>query len=186
MYPADRAQALDLLHEYTAGESLRRHAYSVETAMRAYARKFSEDEELWGIVGLIHDFDYERWPTAEDHPFRGMEILRERGCPEEIVRTVASHTGHSGIPRENLAARVLFAVDELCGFILAVAYVRPSRQIAEVSCDSVRKKMKDKAFARQVSREEMLQGAESLGLTFEEHCSLVLEALKANAAALGV
>jgi putative nucleotidyltransferase with HDIG domain len=181
-----REEALAILHEFTQSDSLRRHALAVETAMRACARRYGGDEEEWGITGLLHDFDYERHPTMEEHPFVGNVILGERGVPERIRRAIMSHAEHTGVPRETQMEKCLFAVDELCGFLLAVAYVRPEKKIAEVAVSSVKKKMKDKAFARAVSREDMLNGAEALGVPFEEHAAFVLDALKANAEALGV
>ncbi|MBR9974777.1 MAG: HDIG domain-containing protein [Bacteroidetes bacterium] len=173
----NRSDALDLLHEYTATESLRKHAYTVEAAMRAYARKYGEDEEAWGMVGLLHDFDYERYPTAEEHPFVGNRILEERGWPEHIRRAIMSHADYTGVPRESMMEKTLFAVDELCGFILAVSYVRPDRKIGGMEARSVKKKMKDKGFARAVSREDLLAGAELLGIPFDEHVQFVIDAL---------
>ncbi len=181
-----REQALDILHEFTVSDSLRRHALAVETAMRACAIRFGGDADEWGLVGLLHDFDYEKYPTAEEHPFVGNKILEERGVSEVIRRAIMSHADYTGVSRESWMEKSLFAVDELCGFLLAVAYVRPEKKIAEVQVSSVKKKMKDKAFARAVSREDMLNGAEGLGLPFEEHAAFILDALKANAEALGV
>ncbi len=154
--------------------------------MRYYARLFGEDEELWGAIGLVHDFDYERWPAAPDHPERGMAILRERGWPEEIVRIIGSHADYTGIPRDTPAARALFAVDELCGFLTAVAYVRPTRKIADVEPSSVRKKMKDKAFARSVSREDIVRGAEELGIPLDDHIRNCVTAMAEVADRLGL
>ena len=159
-----RETVLALLHEYTEGEALRRHAYAVEAAMRAAAERAGGDPEYWGAVGLIHDFDYERYPTMEDHPFRGAEILRERGYPEEFVRTVMAHASHTGLSRDDDCARWLFAVDELCGFCMACAMVQPDRKIAQVKVKSVRKKLKKKDFAAKVNREEIAEGAAALGL----------------------
>ncbi|MBU0610925.1 MAG: HDIG domain-containing protein [Armatimonadetes bacterium] len=181
-----RPEALELLHEFTQSESLRKHAYAVEAAMRAYARKLGEDEELWGVVGLLHDFDYERYPTLGDHPFKGAEILRERGVDEEIVQACLSHYSESGIPRDTRLKRAIFAVDELAGFIIAVALVRPSKQLADVEVKSVKKKMKDKAFAAAVSREDIEQGAAAMGVSLEEHIGTVLEGMKGEAEALGL
>ncbi len=175
----NRHDALDLLHEFTETDSLRKHAYAVETAMRAYARKFGEDEEEWGMVGLLHDFDYEKYPTAEEHPFVGNRILEDRGWPETLRRAIMSHADYSGVTRESRMEKTLFAVDELCGFIMAVSYVRPDRKIAGMEARSVKKKMKDKGFARAVSREDMLAGAELLGVLFDEHVQFVIDALAA-------
>jgi putative nucleotidyltransferase with HDIG domain len=182
----NRPEALDLLHEYTQSDSLRKHAYAVEAAMRAYARKLGEDEELWGVVGLLHDFDYERWPTLGEHPYKGAEILRERGVSEEIVQACVSHYSLSGVPRDTPLRQAIFAVDELTGFIIAVALVRPSKQLADVEVKSVKKKMKDKAFAAAVSREDIQQGAEEMGVPLEEHVAVVLEGMKQAAQSLGL
>ncbi len=181
-----REQALEILHEFTASESLRRHALAVETAMRACAMRFGGDPEEWGITGLLHDFDYEKYPTAEEHPFVGNRILEERGVSDTIRRAIMSHADYTGVTRESPMEKSLFAVDELCGFLLAVAYVRPEKRIEEVKVSSVKKKMKDKAFARAVSREDMLNGAAGLDMPFDDHVAFVLDALKANADALGV
>ncbi len=181
-----RDDAYSLLTEYTQKEGLLKHALSVEAAMRAYAKKFGEDESAWGIVGLLHDFDYEKYPSLEDHPFRGAEILRERNFPEEWVEAILGHAEHTGVPRKTLMAKTLFAVDELCGLITAVAYVRPNRQLAEVKVKSVKKKMKDKAFARQVSREDILKGAEELGVPLEEHIETVITAMQGISDELGL
>ncbi|NLH99676.1 MAG: HDIG domain-containing protein [Chthonomonadales bacterium] len=182
----DRASVWELLNEYTQSESLLKHALAVEAAMRYYARLYGEDEETWGAVGLIHDFDYERWPTAPDHPQQGMRILRERGWPDDLVLAVGSHADYTGIERNTLLARALFAVDELCGFLTAVAYVRPSRKIADVEVSSVKKKMKDKAFARAVSRDDIIKGAEELGVPLDEHIANCIAALTAVAPSLGL
>jgi putative nucleotidyltransferase with HDIG domain len=181
-----REKALEILYEFTESESLRRHALAVETAMRACAQRYGGDAEEWGITGLLHDFDYERHPSMEEHPFVGNAILGERGVSDSIRRAIMSHAEHTGVARETEMEKCLFAVDELCGFLLAVAYVRPEKKIAEVEVSSVRKKMKDKAFARAVSREDMLKGAEELGVPFDEHVAFVLHALKGNAQLLGV
>ncbi|HOX24856.1 MAG TPA: HDIG domain-containing protein [Candidatus Krumholzibacteria bacterium] len=172
-----RETVLALLHEYTKGEALRRHAYAVEAALRAAAARTGNDPDYWAAVGLLHDFDYERFPTTEDHPFRGAEILRARGYPEEFVRTVLSHASHTGVPRENDCARWLFAVDELCGFCMACAMVQPDRKIAQVQARSVLKKLKKKDFAAKVNREEIAEGAADLGLEVEAVVEHVLEAL---------
>jgi len=155
-----REDAYALLTEYTKKENLIKHALAVEAAMRAYARKFGEDEEAWGIVGLLHDFDYDMYPSLEDHPFKGAEILREKGYPEEWIEAILGHAEHTGVPRTTRMAKTLFAVDELCGFITAVALVRPDKKLESVKVKSVKKKLKDKAFARQVSREDIRKGAE--------------------------
>jgi putative nucleotidyltransferase with HDIG domain len=182
----DRNQAYQLLTEYTTKDGLIKHALAVEAAMRAYARKFGEDEESWGIVGLLHDFDYEKYPDLKDHPVKGAEILKQRGFPEDWITAILGHASHTGVARESLMAKTLFAVDELCGFITAVAYVRPSRQLAEVQVKSVKKKMKDKAFARQVNREEIRQGAEELGIPLDEHIAMVIKAMQSIAGDLGL
>ncbi len=181
-----REQAYALLTEYTQKENLIKHALAVEAAMRAYAQKFGEDEEAWGIVGLLHDFDYERYPSLEDHPFKGAEILREKGYPEEWIEAILGHAEHTGVPRKTLMAKTLFAVDELCGFITAVALVRPDKKLESVKVKSVKKKLKDKAFARQVSREDIRKGAEELGVELEDHISFVLDAMKKIAPDLGL
>ncbi len=181
-----REQGWSLLTEFVASESLRRHCLAVETAMRAYARHFGESEDEWGLVGLIHDFDYEWHPTLDQHPDAGAPILRERGYPEWIIRAILSHAEHLGVPRESLLERTLFAVDELTGFIAAVALVRPSRSVADVTPPAVRKKMKDKAFARAVDRETMFQGAQELGVDFDEHIGFVVGAMTANSTQLGL
>jgi len=174
----DRNAAWQLLTEFTQSESLRKHALSVEACMRAYARKYGEDESKWAVVGLIHDFDYEKFPTAEEHPYKGNEILKERGYPEDVRRAVMSHADYTGVPRASLMEKTLFACDELAGFITAVALVKPSRSLNEVDSKSVRKKMKDKAFARSVSREDIINGAAALGADLDEHIAFCIEALK--------
>ena len=181
-----RAQAWALLREYTQGESLIRHALAVEAAMRAYARPFGADEEVWGIVGLLHDFDYEKWPDPKDHPTRGAEILRARGVPEEVVTAILSHAEYLGIPRTTPLMKTLFAVDELCGFITAAVLIRPSRSILDLEASSVRKRMKDKAFARNVKREDIVKGAEELGVPLDEHIQFVIEAMRTVADDLGL
>ena len=180
-----RDEAWNLLCEYTQSENLRRHALAVEACMRYYARLFGEDEELWGVVGLLHDFDYERYPSLEEHPFRGMEILRVRGAPEVIIRAVGAHANHTGIPRESLLERAIFACDELSGFVIAVALVK-GRTLSAVSPESVRKRMKEKSFARGVNRDDLLQGAEELGIPFDEHVEHVVRALQGIADHLGL
>src|SRR5271165_2156767 len=164
-----RDDAWCLLTEFTLSESLRKHALSVEACLRAYARKFGEDEELWGLVGLIHDFDYEKYPSAEDHPYKGSEILRERGYPEEVRLAIMSHAEYTGVARITPMEKTLFACDELAGFITACALVKPGKSLAEVEAKSVRKKMKDKAFARSVNRDDITTGAADLGLELEKH-----------------
>jgi putative nucleotidyltransferase with HDIG domain len=181
----DRQAAWDLLCEYTKNENLRKHAMAVEACMRAYARKLGEDEEMWGVVGLIHDFDYEIYPNAPDHPVKGSEILKEKGWSEEIRRAILGHADYSGVPRDTLLARALFACDELAGFITACALVRPDR-ILSLEARSVRKRMKDKAFARSVSREDILKGAEELGTPLDEHITFCIQAMREVAERLGL
>jgi len=181
-----RDVAFELLQEYTQNENLIKHALSVEAAMRHYARHFGEDEAAWGAVGLLHDFDYDRYPSLDDHPFKGAEILRAKGYDEWLVRAVLSHANHTGISRETLLEKALFAVDELCGLLTATALVRPSRRIADVEVSSVKKKMKDKAFARSVSRDDIRAGAEALGVPLDEHIAHVIEAMSGIAAQLGL
>ncbi len=182
----NRNDAWDLLCEFTKTDSLRKHALAVEAAMRYFARKHGEDEEKWAVVGLLHDFDYEAHPTAEEHPFVGAQILRQRGWPEEIVRAVLSHADYSGVSRDSPLEKTLFAVDELTGLIIAVALVRPNKSIFEVEASSVRKKMKDKAFARSVNRDDIIKGAQELGVDLDAHIAQVIEALKPVAAELGL
>ncbi|MGE3841207.1 MAG: HD domain-containing protein [Vicinamibacterales bacterium] len=181
-----RDTAWALLTEYTEGESLRKHALAVEAALRAYARHFGEDEEVWGFVGLVHDFDYERWPDPKDHPFRGVDILRERGCPEFVLRAILSHASYSGVSRETLLEKSLFACDEMAGFVTAAALVRPSRSVLDLEASSVKKRMKDKAFARAVSRDDLIDGAAALGIPLEDHITRVILALREQAEALGL
>jgi len=181
-----RDTALALLHEYTASESLRKHAYAVEAAMRAYARRFGADEERWGVVGLLHDFDYERYPDPPEHTQKGAAILRDRGVDEETIQAILSHAEWNRIPRETPLQKTLFAVDELAGFITACAYVRPNRSLAEVDVRAVRKKMKDKAFARAVRREDITGGAELLGVELDEHIAVVLQAMQTDHERLGL
>ncbi len=186
-----REQTLALMHEYTASDSLRKHMLAVEAAMRAYAEKLGEDIEKWGTAGLIHDFDYERFPNAahsatEEHPAEGVRILRDRGYPEDVLQAILGHATYSGVPRVTTMAKALFAVDELSGLITATALVRPSRSVHEVEARSVRKKMKDKAFARGVSRDDVILGAQELGVDLDEHIAFVISAMQANADALGL
>lgn len=182
----DRAAAWDLLCEYTKTDALRKHALAVEAIMRHFARKEGEDEERWGIVGLLHDFDYERWPTAEGHPFEGNKILRERGYPDDVCEAIMGHADYTGVPRTTRMAKVLYAVDELSGLVTATALVRPNKSIFEVEPASVRKKMKDKAFARSVNRDDIVKGAEELGMPLDQVIAEVIEALKGVADAIGL
>ena len=187
----DRSSALALMHEYTPSDALRKHMYAVETALRAYARKQGEDEETWGVVGLLHDFDYERYPNAnrsptEEHPSEGSKILAARGYPEPLRRAILAHASYTGVPRDTPLARALYAVDELCGFLVACALVRPSRSLADLEVPSVKKKLKDKAFARNVNRDEIRQGAEELGIPLEDHIQFVIEALRPVERELGL
>ena len=187
----DRATALALMHEYTASESLRKHMLSVEGAMRAYAKKFGEDEERWGLAGLLHDFDYERFPNeahspTEEHPAAGVAILRAHGYPDDILQAILGHAHYTHTPRESRMAKTLFAVDELTGLITATALVRPSKSVHEVDARSVRKKMKDKAFARGVNRDDVINGAAELGVDLDEHIAFVIESMQARPADLGL
>ena len=181
-----RENAWCLLTEYTQSESLRKHALAVEACMRAYARKAGADEELWGMTGMLHDFDYEKYPSAEDHPTKGSEILKERGYSEEVRRAIMSHAEYTGIARLSLMEKTLFACDELAGFITACALVKPWKSLAEVEAKSVRKKMKDKAFARNVHREDIIAGAADLGVDLEEHIAFCIAAMKTIAKDLGL
>jgi len=181
-----REDAYSLLTEFTKNKNLVKHALAVEAAMKAYAKKFNEDEEKWGVVGLVHDFDYEKYPTMEDHPFKGAEILKERGWPEDIIRGVLCHAEHTGLERQTLMEKAIYAVDELTGLIIAVSLVRPSKKIEDVKVKSVKKKMKDKLFAAKVDRSQITEGAEELGVTLEEHIQVVLDAMKGIAEELGL
>ncbi len=181
-----RNDAWSLLTEFTQSESLRKHALAVEACMRAYAGKLGGDEQQWSIVGLIHDFDYEKYPSAEEHPFKGNEILKERGWPEDVRRAILSHADYSGVKRETAMEKALFACDELAGFITATALVKPNKSLAEVDAKSVRKRMKDKAFARSVSREDIINGAADLGVDLDEHITFCIEAMKSVAGELGL
>jgi predicted hydrolase (HD superfamily) len=186
-----RQDALALVHEFTQSDSLRKHMLSVEAAMRAYAVKFGEDPERWGLAGLVHDFDYERYPNAahsptEEHPAWGVRHLRSLGWPEDILDAILGHAQYSGVPRETLMSRTLFAVDELTGMITATALVRPSKSVHEVDAKSVRKKMKDKGFARGVSREDVIEGTAALGIDLDEHIQFVIGAMQAVADSLGL
>jgi len=177
----NRESAWCLLCEYTQSESLRKHMLAVEACMRAYARKFGEDEEKWGITGLLHDFDYEKYPTPQEHPFVGNKILEARGYSDEMRRAILSHAEYSGVPRESMMEKTLFACDELAGFITATALVKPSKSLVEVDAKSIRKKMKDKAFARSVSRDDITKGAAEMGVDLDEHIAFCIEAMKAVA-----
>src|ERR1700687_3031813 len=186
----DRQQAWGLLTEFTQSESLRKHGLAVEAFMRAYARKFHPgaalEEELWGVVGLLHDFDYEKYPSLDDHPYKGNEILKERGYSDEIRRAIMSHAEYTGVTRDSPMEKALFACDELAGFITAVALIKPGESLAEVDTKSVRKRMKDKAFARKVNRDDIVNGAAVLGVDLEEHITFCIEALKPIADQLGL
>ena len=182
----DRAQALEILHEFTKSESLRKHALAVEACVAAYAQKFGADEQKWSVTALLHDFDYEMHPDAPDHPMKGEPILAGRGADEEIRRAILSHANYSGVPRESPLEKTLFACDELAGFLTAVSYVKPSKSIAEVDVKSVRKKLKDKAFARSVSREDIDNGARELGVDLDQHIDFCIKAMQARAADLGL
>jgi len=186
-----RASALALVHEYTPSESLRKHMLAVEACMRAYARRFGEDEALWGITGLVHDFDYERFPNAEhaadaEHPAEGVRILRALGYPEPMLEAILGHASYTGVPRATPLARALFAVDELTGLVTATALVKPTRSVHDVDAAGVRKRMKDKAFARGVNRDDVVRGAEELGVPLDEHIAFVIEAMRGEAEALGL
>jgi putative nucleotidyltransferase with HDIG domain len=182
----DRDQAWSLLCEYTQSESLRKHMLAVEACMRAYARKFGEDENKWGITGLLHDFDYEKYPTPAEHPYVGNKILEERGYPEDVRRAIMSHANYSGVTRDSKMEKALYACDEVSGFITASALVKPNKSLAEVEAKSVRTKMKDKAFARSVNRDDIVNGAADLGVDLEEHIAFCIEAMKWIAAELGL
>jgi putative nucleotidyltransferase with HDIG domain len=182
----DRESAWCLLTEFTQSESLRKHALSVEACMRAYARKLGGDEDLWSIVGLLHDFDYDKYPSLEDHPYKGNEILKERGYPDEIMKAIMSHAEYTGVTRDTPMEKALFACDELAGFITAVALIKPGKSLAEVDSKSVRKRMKDKAFARKVNRDDIVNGAADLGVDLDEHITFCIEALKPIADKLGL
>jgi uncharacterized domain HDIG len=191
MLTPSREQALAIMHEYTASDSLRKHMLSVEAAMRAYAEKFGEDVDHWGITGLVHDFDYEKYPNeahspTEEHPAEGVRILRSHGFPEDILEAILGHAQYSGVPRNSLMARTLFAVDELTGLITATALVRPSKSVMEVEARSVRKKMKDKAFARGVNRDDVINGAADLGVDLDDHIAFVISAMQRVASDLGL
>ena len=182
----NRQEAWDLMTQYTKSENLRKHMLAVEAAMRFYAKKFDEDEEKWAVVGLLHDFDYEQHPTPEEHPFVGVKILQEKGYPEEITRAILSHADYSGVVPESNMEKSLFAVDELSSFIVAVSLVRPSKSILDLKVKSVKKKLKTKAFAANVSREDIQKGSEMLELSLEEHIQNVIDAMKTIAGDLGL
>ena len=182
----DRQAAWCLLTEFTLSESLRKHALAVEACLRAYARKFGDDEEKWGVVGLIHDFDYENYPSLEDHPYRGNEILTQRGWPDEIKTAIMSHADYSGVPRTTNLEKALFACDELAGFITAAALIRPDKSIHTLEARSVRKRMKDKAFARTVSRDDIINGAAALGVDLDQHIAFCIDAMRGIAKELGL
>ncbi len=182
----DRKACQEILNEYTKSESLLKHAYAVEACVKAYAEKFNEDVEYWANVGLLHDFDYERFPTEVEHPYKGAEILKDKGFDNEFITAILSHADYTGIKRETLLQKTLFACDELAGFITAVTLVRPSKSIEEVKVKSVKKKLKDKAFARAVSREDIYKGAEELGIPLEEHIQFCIDAMKKEKERLGL
>jgi putative nucleotidyltransferase with HDIG domain len=186
-----RAEALALMEEYTKSPSLRQHMLAVEAAMRAYAEQYGEDPEAWGLVGLLHDFDYEKFPNhehspTEGHPAWGVRLLRDRGVPEHLCRAILGHGNYTGVPRDTKMAQTLFAVDELCGFLVACALVRPSKSFADLEVSSVKKKLKDKAFARGVNRDDVNQGAAEIGVPLEEHIGFVIQALRPAEGALGL
>ncbi len=187
----NRDEALALMHEYTTSEGLRSHMYAIELAMRAYARKFGENEDEWGLVGLMHDFDYEKYPNnahspTEQHPSFGVNLLRERGFPEPMCQAILGHAVYCNVPRESRLAKTLFAVDELCGLLVACVLVRPSKSFGDLKVKSVKKKLKDKSFARGVNREEVRAGAEELGVELDEHIQFLIDALAPNEATLGL
>jgi predicted hydrolase (HD superfamily) len=182
----NRNEAYQLMTEWTHSESLRKHMLCVETAMRSYAQKYHEDEELWGITGLLHDFDYERYPDAPDHPLKGSAILLEKGYPEILRTAILGHAEYTNVPRESMLAKTLFACDELCGFIVACTLVKPDKKVASVEVSTVKKKMKDKGFARNVSREDIINGAAEIGVTLDEHVQFVIDSLRNNAESLGL
>ncbi len=181
----NRDDALTLLKEYTKSDALLKHMYAVEAAMRAYARKENEEEEPWGIAGLLHDFDYEMYPNAPDHPLKGSEILRQKGYPDDVRNAILGHATYTGVPRETRMAKALYACDELCGFIMACSLIRPNK-IADLEVSSVKKKLKDKGFARNVNREDITRGCEELGVPIDEHIGFVIGAMKSISADLGL
>lgn len=177
--------ALDLMHEFTQSDALRKHMYAVEAAMRAYARMFGEDEEKWAIVGVLHDFDYEQYPNPPDHPAKGSEVLAQKGYSEEIRKAILGHADYMNVPRDTKMARALYACDELCGFITAVAVIRPNK-IADLEVSSVKKKLKDKGFARNVNREDIQKGIQELGVELDAHIKFCIDAMRVDAARLGL
>jgi putative nucleotidyltransferase with HDIG domain len=181
-----RQDAWALVTEYTQSEGLRKHMLAVEAAVRGYARQFGEDEDDWGAVALLHDFDYERYPNQENHPFRGVEILQQRGYPEWVTRAILSHADYSGVPRQSRLEKTLYACDEMSGFVTAAALVRPSKSVLDLEASSVIKRMKDKAFARAVNREDLRRGAEELGLPLDQHITNVVAFMREQADALGL
>jgi putative nucleotidyltransferase with HDIG domain len=181
-----RDAAWQLMTEHTQSESLRKHMLTVEAAVRGYARMWGENEEEWAVVALLHDFDYEKWPDQQNHPYRGVEILKEKGYPEWVTRAILSHADYSGVPRESRLEKTLYACDEMSGFVTAAALVRPSKSVLDLEASSVLKRMKDKAFARAVSREDLKRGAEELGLPLEEHVANVIAFLRVQAEPLGL
>ncbi len=184
--PLSRADAYALMTEYTRSDSLRKHMLAVEAAVRGYARQFGEDEDDWGVVALLHDFDYERYPDSEHHPFKGVEILKERGYPDWVTRAILSHADYSGVPRESRLEKTLYACDEMSGFVTAAALVRPSKSVLDLEAASVMKRMKDKAFARAVNRDDLRRGAEELGLPLDQHIANVIAFMRVEADALGL
>jgi len=182
----NRDEAWHLLSEWTPSDSLRKHGLAVEAAMRYYARKFGEPEDEWGIVGLLHDFDYERYPTEQDHPFRGVEHLRTLGVPELWLEAILAHAQHTGVEAKALMAKTLLACDELTGLITAATFVLPSRKVADLKPSSVRKRMKESGFARKVNREDIIRGADLLGISLEEHITNVVEAMREVSDSLGL
>jgi len=180
----NRTDAVNLLKEYTKSDALLKHMYAVESAMRAYAKKYNEDEEKWGVVGLLHDFDYEMYPNAPDHPLKGSEILKEHGYPDDMRTAILGHASYTGVPRETPMAKTLFACDELCGFIMACAVIRPNK-IADLEVSSVKKKLKDKAFARNVNRDDIINGCAELGVPLDEHIRFVIDAMQSISSELG-
>jgi putative nucleotidyltransferase with HDIG domain len=181
-----RERALALMEEYTQSESLRKHMLAVEAAVRGYARLWGENEQEWGVVALLHDFDYERWPDQANHPFRGVEILKQQGYPEWVTRAILSHAEYSGVPRESRLEHTLYACDEMSGFVTAAALVRPSKSVLDLEASSVIKRMKDKAFARAVDREDLRKGAEEIGLPLDQHITNVIAFMRVEADALGL
>jgi len=179
------SDARDLMHEYTKSDALRKHMYAVEAAMRAYAKKHGEDEVTYAVTGILHDFDYEMYPTMPDHPLKGNAILREKGYPEDVLQAILGHASYTNVPRDTQLAKVLYACDEIAGFIMAVAVIRPNK-ILDLEVSSVKKKLKDKAFAKNVSRDDISEGVKELGASLEEHIQFVIDAMKADAERLGL